>query len=291
MSDSTHAHADGRSEATASTEAGAGPGVEVERLPDLRVERHPDGVVVLVLDDPARRNAMSAAMTASWERAIDGLVGDKTVRVVVVRGEGSAFCAGGDLGWLVGEPDASVDSLRDRMLPFYRSWLSVRRLEVPTIAALNGPAIGAGLAVGLACDLRYSARGARLGVPFVGLGLHPGMATTHLLPDVVGPAHARDLLLTGRLVADEEALALGLVSRVFEAEGFVDDVLAVARQVAGTAPVASRLTTLALRAGHADVETALQWEALAQPVTLATADVHEGIAAAQERRRPVFRGR
>lgn len=263
----------------------------VEQLEHLRVERHPDGVVVLVLDNAEQRNAMSAPMTASWVRAVDGLVGDPGVRCVVVRGEGSAFCAGGDLDWLVGDPDAGVDELRSRMVPFYRSWLSVRRLEVPVVAALNGPAIGAGLCVALACDVRYAARGARLGVPFTALGLHPGMAATHLLPDVVGAAHARELLLTGRLVQDEEAVALGLVSQVLEPATFVDDVLALARRIAGTAPVAARLTTLALRTPHRDLESALQWEALAQPVTLATADVREGIAAAKERRRPRFEGR
>ena len=106
-----------------------------------------------------------------------------------------------------------MDHLRARMIAFYRAWLSVRRLEVPTIAAVNGPAIGAGLCLALACDLRYAAQGARLGVPFVRLGMHAGMAATYLLPHVVGEAHARDLLLTGRTVDADEALRLGLVSR------------------------------------------------------------------------------
>ncbi|MFW6775661.1 enoyl-CoA hydratase/isomerase family protein [Nocardioides sp. CPCC 205120] len=269
---------------------GAGAPTTTE-LPHLRVERYDDGVVVLVLDNPDQRNAMSAPMSASWQQAVDGLVGDRDVRAVVVRGEGSAFCSGGDQKWIAGDPEASVDDLRARMLPFYRGWLSIRRLEVPTIAALNGAAIGAGLCVALACDIRYAARGARLGVPFVNLGMHPGMAATYLLPDVVGPAHARDLLLTGRLVADEEALALGLVSRVIERETFVDEVLAAAHAVAATAPVPSRLTTLALRSRHADIEAGLQWEAMAQPITLATEDLQEGIAAARERRTPLFRGR
>ena len=178
------------------------------------------------------------------------------------------------------------------MVAFYRAWLSIRRLEVPTIAAVNGPAIGAGLCVALACDIRYAARGARLGAPFVKLGMHAGMAATYLLPNVVGEAHARDLLLTGRLVDADEALRLGLVSRVLEADGFLDEVLATAAGVAATAPVATRLTTVALRdGGHADFETALQWEGLAQPVTLATADLQEGIAAAREKRPPRFTGR
>jgi enoyl-CoA hydratase len=231
-------------------------------------------------------------MTASWLAAIEELAADRSVRAVVVTGEGSAFCSGGDTSWIASEPDATVDELRTRMLPFYRAWLSIRRLEVPTIAAINGPAIGAGLCLALACDLRYAAAGARLGVPFVRLGMHAGMAGTWLLPDVVGPAHARDLFLTGRLVDAEEAFRMGLVSRVLEPETFADEVLLTAAGIAATAPIASRLTTLALRdGGHADFESALQWEAIAQPLTLATHDLQEGIAAARERRAPQFTGR
>ena len=257
----------------------------------LRLDRPAPGVAVLTLDNPDQRNAMSEPMTASWVAAIDELAGDRSVRVVVVTGEGSAFCSGGDTSWIASEPDATVDQLRTRMLPFYRAWLSIRRLEVPTIAAVNGPAIGAGLCLALACDLRYAAAGARLGVPFVRLGMHAGMAGTWLLPEVVGSAHARDLLLTGRLVDADEALRLGLVSRVIEPEAFTDEVLGTAASIAATAPIASRLTTLALRdGGHADFEAALQWEAMAQPLTLATRDLQEGIAAARERRTPEFTG-
>ena len=178
-----------------------------------------------------------------------------------------------------------MDRLRSRMLPFYRAWLSIRRLEVPTIAAVNGAAIGAGLCLALACDIRYAADGAKLGVPFNKLGMHAGMAGTWLLPNVVGPAHARDLLLTGRVVEADEALRLGLVSRVIDSGSFLDEVLETAAGIAATAPIAARLTKIALAdGGHADFESALQWEALAQPMTLATADLQEGIAAAREKR-------
>ena len=261
-------------------------------LTQLRLDRRDDGVAVLTLDNPDRRNTMSDEMTASWVSAIDVLAGDRDLRAVVVTGAGTAFCSGGDTGWIAGEPDASVDRLRTRMIAFYRAWLSIRRLEVPTIAAVNGPAIGAGLCLALACDLRYAARGARLGVPFVRLGMHAGMAATYLLPNVVGDAHARDLLLTGRTVQDDEALRLGLVSGVLPADGFLDAVLGTAAGIAANAPIATRLTTVALRGGgHADFDTALQWEALAQPVTLATEDLQEGIRAAREKRVAVFRNR
>lgn len=258
----------------------------------LLIDRPADGVVVLTLNDPDRRNVMSDEMTAQWVETISSLRTDAGVRAVVVTGAGTAFSSGGNTGWIASEPDATVDSLRTRMIAFYRAWLSIRELEVPVIAAVNGHAIGAGLCLALAADLRYAADGALMGAPFVKLGMHAGMAATYLLPNVVGEAHARDLLLTGRLVDADEALRLGMVSRVLPQESFRDEVIEIAAGIARTAPIASRYTTLALRdGGHASFETAIQWEALAQPITLATADLQEGIAAAREKRPPQFLGR
>lgn len=256
----------------------------------LRVERHADGVVVLTLALPDRRNAMTDALTAAWGQAVAGLERDRSVRCVVVTGEGTAFCAGGDVGWLAAEPDAAVDQLRDRMLPFYRTWLSLRALDVPSIAAVNGPAVGAGAALALSADIRYASASARFSVPFAQLGMHAGMATTWLLPEVVGAAAARELLLTGRTCDAAEMLRLGLASAVFEPAELLDRVLDRARQVAAGAPIAQRLHKVAL-AGHASFEDALRWEAVVQPVTLATADLQEGLRARAERRRPVFTGR
>src|SRR3954466_16026701 len=225
----------------------------------LRVERRVDGVVVLTLDLPDRRNAMTGELTAAWGSTIGKLRGDRSVRCIVVTGEGSAFCAGGDLSWIAESPDLNVDSIRDRMLPFYRTWLSIRELEAPSIAAINGHAIGAGLCLALACDLRYVARGAKLSAPFTQLGMHAGMAATWLLPEAVGIAAARELLLTGRAVQDDEALRLGLVNGVFDADTPLEDTLAVAARIAGAGPIATRLTKAGLRAGgHSSLEQALQ---------------------------------
>src|SRR3954452_6334961 len=107
----------------------------------LRVTRPHDGVALMTLDNPDQRNAMSDEMTASWVAAVADLASDRSLRAVVVTGEGSAFCSGGNTSWIASEPDATVAQLRSRMLPFYRSWLSIRTLEVPNIAAVNGPAI------------------------------------------------------------------------------------------------------------------------------------------------------
>jgi enoyl-CoA hydratase len=259
---------------------------------DLSVERRDDGVVVVTLDNPGKRNAMSDAMTQSWTRLIEELRTDRDVRALLVTGAGKAFCSGGDTGWIGSEPDAAVDHLRTRMIGFYRQWLSLRDLEIPTIAAVNGAAVGAGLCLALACDLRYASPQAKLGAPFTSLGMNPGMAATWLLPEVAGLATARELLLTGRIVQAEEARELGLVNRVLPEDGFLDAATDIAATIAAAAPIPTRYTTTALRqGGHASFEAAVQWEALAQPITLATADLQEGLAAAREKRRPAFTGR
>jgi enoyl-CoA hydratase/carnithine racemase len=257
----------------------------------LRVDRRDDGVVVLTLALPERRNAMTAELTQAWTDAIISLRGDRGVRAVVVTGEGTAFCSGGDLSWIAESPDLSVDAIRDRMLPFYRAWLGIRDLEVPTIAAVNGHAVGAGLCLALACDLRYAANGATLSAPFTSLGMHAGMAATWLLPEAVGLPIARELLFTGRRVSADEALRIGLVNGVFEPGELLDGALDTAGRIAANGPIAVRLTVAGLRdGGHRSLESALMYEALAQPVTFATADLAEGIAASKERRRPVFTG-
>ncbi len=255
----------------------------------LLVDRPTEGVVLLTLDLPDRRNAMTDALTAAWVEAIDALRGDRSVRCVVVTGAGRAFCAGGDLGWLA-EGGASVDDLRDKMLPFYRAWLSLRALDVPSIAAVNGPAVGAGAALALSCDIRYAGPTASLSVPFAHLGMHAGMATTYTLTEVAGVAAARELLLTGRSVGAEEMLRLGLCSAVFE--DLLPSALERAAQVAAGAPVASRLHKEALRdGGPVSLERALAWEAVAQPVTMTTQDLQEGLRAKADKRPARFTGR
>lgn len=262
--------------------------LELEHL-DLQIRD--DGVAVLTLDLPDRRNMMSAPMTASWTRAVAALHGDPGVRAVVVTGSGSAFCSGGDTAWIGAGVEDGVEAVRTRMHAFYTDWLTIRTLDVPTVAAVNGAAIGAGLALALACDLRVVASTARLGVPFTALGMHAGMATTWSLPEVAGLQVARDLLLTGRLVDGDEGVRLGLALRAVPAERVLAEALEIASTIASRAPVATRLTTMALRGGgHADHGAALRWEALAQAVTLVTDDLQEGLAAARDRRTPRFTG-
>lgn len=252
----------------------------------LAVRWHEPGIAEVILSNPAQRNAMSEPMTAAWELAMDELARSPRVRAVLVRGEGKAFCAGGDLSWIGEGGAATVSELSARMDRFYSAWLSVTRLPVPSVAYLNGPAVGAGAAVALACDIRWSGPAARFSVPFTRLGLHAGMGTTFLLPDVVGPALARDLLLTGRALDAAAMLDAHVATALHEA----DEVLDRVREIAANAPIAVRMTKRGL--GHAhSLDEALRWEGVVQPVTMTTEDLQEGIAAAQQRRAPQFQGR
>lgn len=258
----------------------------------LSVERPEPGLIVVTLSYPDRRNAMSPNMTNAWARLVPAIAGDPDVRCVVVTGAGKAFCSGGDTGWIGSEPEASVAALRTRMTPFYRTWLSIRSLEVPVVVGINGAAIGAGACLALAGDVNIAAESAKFAVPFLKLGMHPGMATTYLLPEAVGLPAARDLLFTGRVIGSAEMLSLGVVTQLLPDEGFREAVIAIGSAVAQNAPFATRLTKAALRdGGPGSLEDSIQWEALAQPVTLATEDLQEGLAAAREKRPARFVGR
>ncbi|MFE2432830.1 enoyl-CoA hydratase/isomerase family protein [Streptomyces sp. NPDC059373] len=258
---------------------------------EVVVEEASFGVRLVTLNLPDVRNAMTEEMTETWREVMAEIHEDKQVRAVVLTGKGSSFCSGADLSFLdQGSAHHNTpDRLRDKMVPFYDAWLMARRLPVPVIAAVNGPAIGAGLCLALACDLRYAGQDAVFSAPFNFLGTHGGMGVNYLLPEVVGMARAREMLYTSRRVDAEEALHWGLVSDV------ADDVLAhsldVADRIAQAAPIATRLTKVALEQSVHGLDATLRWEALAQPVTMATEDLHEGIQARRQRREARFEGR
>lgn len=250
------------------------------------------GVVTVTLNRPEIRNAMDEELTSEFAEAMVALRHDADARAVIITGKGSAFCAGGDLSWIQPGPDASVPEMRRKMRVFYRKFLAVRDIEVPTIAAINGPAVGAGLCVALACDIRIASDTAFLSAPFTKLGMHPGMAASYLLTRLIGGARAAELFYTARRVDASEAERIGLVNRVVPN----DDLLSAAREmaaiIASNAPIAMSMTKRAVQlAERLDLEAMLEFEGLAQPITMATHDMTEGVAAARERRAPRFENR
>jgi len=252
---------------------------------------------VLTFDDPERRNAMTEAMGVALSDHVATLRRDGGIRAVVLTGAGRAFSAGGDLGMIgarassgSADPGGAARRMnRDSMRAFYKLFLSIRELPCPTVAALNGAAIGAGFCVALACDLRVAAQDAKLGLNFTRLGIHPGMAATWTLPRLVGPAVASELLFTGRILSGEEAAQLGLVNRAVPREDVLREALALARACATSAPRAVRGVKRALdRALSVSLEDQLSFEAERQAECFESPDLKEGIAALREKREPVF---
>jgi enoyl-CoA hydratase/carnithine racemase len=248
-------------------------------------------IATITLNQPERRNAMTESMTDAFPHVVERLARARDVRAVIVTGAGSAFCAGGDLDFLhSGERD--VPFLRDKMTAFYPNFLTLLDLDIPTIAAINGPAIGAGMCLALMCDMRVASVEAPLGMTFVRIGLHPGMMATALLQRAVSHTWAAELLYTGRIVTGAEALHMGLVNRAVPADRVLPESRALAEQVATNAPLALRYVKQGLKAAFREAaERASAWEGFAQPVTMATEDVQEGLRAIRERRAPDFTGR
>ena len=256
----------------------------------------------ITLHRPAERNAMTPQMGREISRAVEQMNSDDNVRVVVITGSGKGFCSGADLRTLGAEAksgEASSDETSSVEAEeglgggenFYRAFLSIRDLRVPSIAAINGHAVGAGFCFALGADLRVMHTDAKVGMTFVRLGIHPGMAATWTLPRLVGPAVAADLLYTGRLFGAQEALALGVANRIAgdDFQAVVDE---MAEQIASAAPLAVRETKQTLRgSGARTIDDALTREASVQAVTFTTADAAEGIQAMREKRKASFVGR
>ena len=269
-------------------------------MPEPLILHARDGdVVTLTFNDPSRLNAMTQAMGEAFRGAIAELAADASLRGVVLTGAGRAFSAGGDLTMIESRAAQGAESgprgrgqIRDGMRSFYQLFLSVRDLPCPVIAAINGAAIGAGLCVALACDVRIASAAAKLGLNFTQLGLHPGMGATWTLPRLVGPAHAAEILFSSRVFSGSEAAEIGLVSRAVAAAEVLPAARALAAEFAAAAPLAVRGVKRALRrSAEASLEDQLSFEALEQAACFESQDVQEGLAAVRERRAAKFEGR
>jgi enoyl-CoA hydratase len=253
-----------------------------------------DGVVTLTFNRPESRNSMTPAMGEEVVRAVRELSNDSEARVVVLTGAGKAFSSGGDLSMLArdaGLSDAGA-SMGGSPRDFYNQYLTIRQLPMPTIAAINGHAIGAGLCIALACDMRIASADAKMGMTFSKLGIHPGMGGTFTLPRLVGTARACELFFTGRIIDAAEAERMGMLNRVVPREEFQGTVDALAREVAAAAPIVCRMLKKSIYRGvEHGLDEMLDYESLNQGITFKTEDAKEGIRAVQEKRAPRFTGR
>lgn len=257
-------------------------------MPDEIITSVADGVATVTLNRPDQRNAMNAAMLAGLRMAFEDLDDRPSVRVVVVRGAGRAFCTGMDLrdmeragGAAAADPDAGVVAILQR----------VERSRHPTIAMLHGDALAGGCELALHCDLRVAADVARLGMPLSRIGLVVPFPLGQKLVEIIGAAHTRHLLFTGQPIGAARAYEIGMVHQVVSADTVEAATYDLARTIAGNAPLslagmkATVQRALAARAhiAHDDLD------ALAQRART-SADASEGRRAMLEKRKPVFRG-
>ena len=275
--------------------AAAAPSTPDDDDTPLRVEvRGP--VALLTLNRPATRNALSGeAMFAAFEAVVDRLNSDLSLRCAVLTGAGSAFCSGGNVaemrdkqGMFGGTPAQVAQAYRDGIQRIPRAF---QRLQLPIIAAVNGAAIGAGNDLACLCDIRIASKTAKFAESFVKVGIVPGDGGAWLLPRVVGASRAAELALTGDTIDADEALRIGLVSRVVAPEALMDEALALAGRIAANPPQALRWTKqLLLQARTGTLDEALDAAGRFQGLAHQTADHAEALAAFFEKRPPVFRG-
>ena len=256
-------------------------------MSDLILSRVDDHVCTITLNRPDKRNALTTAMIDSLQDAVEAVAGRDDVRVVVIRGEGAAFCAGLDLRELAAQREAGAVETHT----LEHALETLESCPQPTIAAVQGDAVAGGCELALHCDLRVAGDTARFAMPLARIGIAVPVPFTWKLVDTIGAAATKEILFTGEPVGAEAALALGLVNQVVAAADLDRAVQALARQIAQNAP-------LSVRAMKAFVQRAVEarrsyrrddLEDLYRRVR-SSADAREGLAAQRERRPPVFRG-
>jgi len=261
-------------------------------MPDL-IETIEDGVATLTFNRPERMNALSTPIMEGLLHGLPRLAGDPGVRVIVLTGGGRACCAGGDVKSMAeGGEERSAAEATVRL----RSRMEVSRilheLPKPTIAMINGPAAGAGLAFALACDLRIASASARLVTAFVKVGFSGDFGGSFFLTRLVGTAKARELYFTGRPVDAQEALSLGLVNRVVPDDQLADATMELARSLAQGPQIALSLMKRNLNCAESSgLAELLDMEAANQVLTGRTEDHREAAKAFVEKRAPMFIGR
>ena len=275
-------------------------------MPLLTTEDQGDGIVLLTLTRPERRNALSSNTLAALHREVDRINADPAVRVVVITGEGVGFCAGADMkagpedaddlrGSPIGELQSRVQGATVRTFAAQEHMANlfekIHRMRQPVIAAVNGDAHGGGFALALACDIRYASERATFGAVFIKRGVSScDMGTSYHLPRLVGASRSAELLLTGRVFDAAEAMQMGLVLDVVPDGQVVDRALTPARVIAANGPLAVWMTkeTMWQTVDSPSLRHALDIENRTQVMCTATGELTEAFAAFRDRRTPVW---
>ena len=247
-----------------------------------------ESIATLTIDRPAVKNALDLETVRECTAALEALAGDTGIGALIVTGTGeSSFVSGADIN------DIRARTGADGLAAINSSlFAQVERFPRPTIAAINGYALGGGCELALACDIRVAADSAKFGQPELGLGIIPGAGATQRLPRIVGLGWAKHLVLTGDIIDAKQALEIGLVTAIMPASQLQVRARELARRILRQGPLAARLAKLALNASaRVDLDSGLLIETLAQAICYDSEDKKEGIGAFLEKRKPKFSGR
>ena len=243
-------------------------------------------VLTITLNRPDRLNAFNADMFSEVGQAVNVASKNSDIRVVIFTGAGRAFCSGADLTSVSGyHAEAEGDTLAQGIRQAQGVFDKVEAMPQPTIAAMNGHAVGAGLQLGLASDFRIAVKGAKLGLSDVKIGIIPALGATTRLPRLIGIARTKELILKGDLIGADDALAIGLINEVVEPEALDGAVRELAEKLTSRAPLAMAAAKRLLNRG-----ASLEEVAAAQSRLIKSADALEGISAFFEKRAPDFKG-
>jgi enoyl-CoA hydratase len=263
---------------------------EMESMNYNNIILEKEGNLALVkINRPKALNALNSETLKEIDHAIDTIANDEEVYVVVLTGEGKAFVAGADISEM---KDLNPMDGRKFGILGNKVFRKIENLDKPVIAAVNGFALGGGCELSMACDIRIASNKAKFGQPEVGLGITPGFGGTQRLARLVGEGMAKQLIYTADIITAEEALRIGLVNKVVEAEGLLDEAKAMANKIAKNAPIAVKLCKAAINNGmQMDIDSAINYEAEVFGLCFSTEDQKEGMTAFVEKRDKEFNNR
>ena len=256
----------------------------------VKVERH-GAVAILRLDDPSAMNALSPAVKAGMQENVPKLAGDAAVRAIVLTGTGKAFCAGGDIRAMKDPEGRKAPAVRARMQVTHAWARALLDCDKPVIAAVNGAAVGGGLALALLADIVIASRDAYFMSGYSKLGALPDLGLLQTLPWAIGSLRAKEMILLNRRYTAEEAVAIGLANRAVAPEKLMSEALAAAEEIAaGPVAMMTMSKVMMKRAYEASVEEFFEREAISQAITFGSTEFSEGVDAFLSKRKPRFSG-
>lgn len=249
-------------------------------------------ILHLKLNRPESLNSVSLKMAEELDRIVEEIHRDDEVRVVILSGEGRAFCSGGDISFLQVISKMTASEVRSFVYDVQRKLGSIAYIEKPVIASIHGFALGAGLSLALLCDIRIATENALLGMEFIKMGIIPELGAKHFLPRIVGLGKGLELAMTGDRISGKEAERIGLINRAVPDDQLSPVTLELAKKISSLAPIAVRLVKRSFKGDFLrDLDATFEYEADLNAICYLTEDFGEAAKAFKEKRKPVFKGK